>query len=66
MGLLGGEGSSTSLKRGVSDAFCPGFRWQEMYGATETGGPILAFAPPEDPFGGRLNINTDYFVVELL
>ena len=66
MGLLGGEGSSTSLKRGVSGAFGPGFRWQELYGATETGGPILAFAPPEDPFGGRLNINTDYFVVELL
>ena len=66
MGLLGGEGSSTSLKRGVSSAFGAGFRWQELYGATETGGPILAFAPPEDPFGGRLNINTEYFVVELL
>ena len=66
IGLLGGEGSSASLKRSVSDAFGPGFRWQELYGATETGGPILAFAPPEDPFGGRLNINTDYFVVELL
>ena len=66
IGLLGGEGSSTSLKRGVSSAFGAGFRWQELYGATETGGPILAFAPPEDPFGGRLNITTDYFVVELL
>ena len=66
MGLLGGEGSSTSLKCGVSSAFGSGFHWQEMYGATETGGPILAFAPPEDPFGGRLNVNTDYFVVELL
>ena len=66
MGLLGGEGSSASLKRGVSTAFGAGFRWQEMYGATESGGPVLAFAPPGDPFGGRLNINTDYFVVELL
>lgn len=66
MGLFGGEGSSASLKRSVSGAFETAFRWQEMYGATETGGPILAFAPPEDPFGGRLNINTDYFVVELL
>ena len=66
IGLLGGEGSSPSLKRSVSDAFGSGFRWQEMYGATETGGPILAFAPPEHPFGGRLNINTDYFVVELM
>ena len=44
MGLLGGEGSSASLKRGVSDTFGPGFRWQELYGATETGGPVLAFA----------------------
>ncbi len=66
MGLLGGEGSSGSLKRSVCEAFGPGFRWQELYGATETGGPILAFAPPGDPFGGRLNFNTDYFVVELL
>lgn len=66
MGLLGGEGSSPSLKRGVSRAFGSGFHWQEIYGSTETGGPILAFAPARDPFGGRLNINTDYFVVELL
>ena len=66
MGLLGGEGSSPSLKRGVSQAFGAGFRWQELYGSTETGGPILAFAPPGDPLGGRLNVNTDYFVVELL
>ena len=66
MGLLGGEGSSASLKRSVCDAFGPSFHWQEMYGATETGGPILAFAPPDDPFCDRLNVNTDYFVVELL
>ena len=66
MGLLGGEGSTPGLKRGVSNAFGAGFRWQELYGSTETGGPILAFAPPWDPFGGRLNVNTDYFVVELL
>ena len=66
MGLLGGEGSTPGLKRGVSGAFGPGFHWQELYGSTETGGPILAFAPPRDPFGGRLNVNTDYFVVELL
>ena len=49
MGLLGGEGSSPALKRGVSDAFGAGFRWQELYGSTETGGPILAFAPPGTP-----------------
>ena len=66
MGLLGGEGSSPALRRGVCDAFGSGFRWQELYGSTETGGPILAFCPPDDPFGGRLNVNTDYFVVELL
>ena len=66
MGILGGEGSSPALKRKVSDAFGERFRWQEAYGSTETGGPILAFAPPSDPYGGRLNINTRYFVVELL
>ena len=66
MGLLGGEGSSASLKRTVSNAFGAGFCWQESYGSTETGGPILAFAPPLEPFGGRLNINTAYFAVELM
>ena len=66
MGLLGGEGSSPASRRGVAAAPGPAFRWQELYGLTESGGPILAFAPPEDPFGGRLNVNTDYFVVELL
>ena len=66
MGLLGGEGSSAALRSAVARAFGAGFRWQELYGLTETGGPILAFSPPRDPFGGRLNINTDYFVVELL
>ncbi len=66
MGLVGGEGASPSLKRAVSGVFGAGFRWQELYGATETGGPVLAFAPAADPFGGRLNVNTDHFVVELL
>ena len=66
IGILGGEGASASLRERVCDAFGPGFHWQEGYGSTETGGPILAFAPPADPFGGRLNVNTDYFVVELL
>ena len=66
MDILSGEGSSPALKRNVSTAFGIGFRWQDGYGSTETGGPILAFAPPDDPIGGRLNINTRYFVVELL
>ena len=66
MGVLGGEGSSASLKRTVCEVLGEQFHWQEGYGSTETGGPVLAFAPPDDPFGGRLNVNTDYFVVELL
>ena len=66
IGFLGGEGSSRALKHNVCAALADGFRWQEGYGSTETGGPVLAFAPPCDPMGGRLNINTDYFVVELL
>lgn len=66
MGIIGGEGSSPSLKQDVSRVFGPGFRWQEAYGSTESGGPVLAFAPPNDLYGGRLNINTHYFVIELL
>jgi len=66
MGLFGGEGSSPSLRQKVCQTLGPHFRWQEAYGSTETGGPILAYAPPDDLFGGLLNVNTRYFVVEVL
>lgn len=66
MGLLGGEGATLALRREICNALGERFVWQELYGSTETGGPILAFGTPEDPFAGRLNVNTEYFVVELL
>lgn len=66
IGLVGGEGASVELRRQVVDALGPGFRWQELYGSSEVGGPTLGWTPPEDPFGGRLLIDTDEFVVELL
>jgi phenylacetate-CoA ligase len=64
MGLLGGEGASAALRRHVTDAFGGRFQWQELYGSTETAGPILGFGSPRRHDG--LEINTDYFVVELL
>jgi phenylacetate-CoA ligase len=66
MGLLGGEGASPQVRRQVVDAFGPAFRWQELYGSTETAGPILAFGDSEDRLSGCLEVNTAYFVVEIL
>ncbi|MCP3911687.1 MAG: phenylacetate--CoA ligase [Actinomycetia bacterium] len=66
MGLLGGEGSSTELRRQVVASLPDHFRWQDMYGSTETAGPILAFGDPTTRITTALNVNTDYFVVELL
>lgn len=66
MALLGGEGASPTVRRQVASAFGPGFRWQELYGSTETAGPILAFGDSEDPLSGSLEVNTQYFVVEIL
>lgn len=66
MALLGGEGASREVRRQVVEAFGPAFRWQELYGSTETAGPILAFGDSEDRLSGCLEVNTDYFVVELL
>ncbi|MCP5030047.1 MAG: phenylacetate--CoA ligase [Actinomycetia bacterium] len=67
LGLLGGEGAPPALRRQVVAGLPENFRWQDMYGSTETAGPILAFGDPTDQIsGGVLNINTDYFVIELL
>ena len=66
MGLLGGEGASRELRAQVATAFGPEFRWQELYGSTETAGPILAFGDTTDPLSGCLEVNTAYFVVEIL
>lgn len=67
IGLVGGEGASTELRAAASRQFGAWFRWQELYGASEIGGPTLGWSPPDDPVdGGRLVLDTDEFVVEVL
>ncbi len=66
MGLVGGEGASIEMRREVGRCLGESFRWQELYGASEIGGPTLGWAPPTDPLSGRLLVDTDEFVVELL
>lgn len=66
MGLVGGEGASLELRREVTRTFDHDVRWQELYGASEIGGPLLGWSPPQDPLSGRLLVDTDEFVVELL
>jgi phenylacetate-CoA ligase len=66
VGFIGGEGAAPSLRRQVIDALGGGFRWQELYGSTEAGGPILGWSPPSAPEGGRLALDTDELVVEVL
>ena len=66
IGLVGGEGASPELRREVGRCLGTGFRWQELYGASEIGGPTLGWAPPSDLLSGRLFVDTEEFVVELL
>jgi phenylacetate-CoA ligase len=66
MGLVGGEGASIEMRREVGRVLGDHFVWQELYGASEIGGPTLGWSPPTDPLSGRLLIDTDEFVVELL
>jgi phenylacetate-CoA ligase len=66
IGLVGGEGASMALRREVTRCLGHEVRWQELYGASEIGGPTLGWSPPQDPFAGRLLVDTDEFVVELL
>ncbi len=66
LAFCGGEGASASLRRQVCDAFGSRFRWQEMYGSTESGGAIVGYGSPDAGFEDGLDIGTDLFVVELL
>jgi len=63
--LVGGEGASLPLRRQAASALAS-VRWQELYGSTEVGGPTLAWSPTDDPYDGRLLVDTDEFLVELL
>ena len=65
-GFIGGEGAALTLRRQVSDALGEQFVWQELYGSTETGGPVLGYARPEAPLAGELLIDTREFIVEIL
>lgn len=65
-GFIGGEGASPALRRQVSEAIGPDFAWQEFYGSTETGGPVLGYSRPEAPVAGELLIDTQEFIVEIL
>ncbi len=66
VGFIGGECASKALRKEVIDALGGTFRWQELYGSTESGGPILGFSPSDAPYGGELLLDTEEFIVELL
>jgi phenylacetate-CoA ligase len=66
VGFIGGEGASLSLRRQVCAALGTGFRWQELYGSTETGGPVLGYARPDSPLSGQLLLDTREFIIEIL
>lgn len=66
VGFIGGECASRALRREVIEALGGEFRWQELYGSTETAGPILGFSAADAPFGGKLLLDTEEFIVELL
>jgi len=66
VGFIGGECASPSLRKEVIDALGGRFRWQELYGSTESAGPILGFSASATPHGGTLLLDTEEFVVELL
>ncbi len=66
VGFIGGEPASRSLRTQVVEAFGGTLRWQELYGSTESIGPILGFGSAQTPAGGHLLLDTEEFIVELL
>lgn len=64
VGFIGAEPADTSLRQKLVAHLPEGFRWIELYGLTETGGPAVAFAP--DPDVAELVVNTDDFLIEVL
>jgi phenylacetate-CoA ligase len=63
-GFIGAEPAETSLRQKLLSFLPSGFRWIELYGLTETGGPSVAFAP--DPDVPELELNTREFLLEVL
>jgi phenylacetate-CoA ligase len=64
IGFIGAEMAEESLRQKLLAELPDGFRWIELYGLTETGGPSVAFAP--DPAVPELEVNTREFWVEVL
>jgi phenylacetate-CoA ligase len=63
-GFIGAEPAEDSLRQQILSRLPEGFRWIELYGLTETGGPSVAFAP--DPDVPELELNTRDFWIEVL
>lgn len=63
-GFIGAEPAETALRQKLLSFLPSGFRWVELYGLTETGGPSVAFAP--DPDVPELELNTREFLLEVL
>jgi phenylacetate-CoA ligase len=64
LGFIGAEPAEPSLRRKLLERLPDGFRWIELYGLTETGGPSVACGP--DPDQAELVVNTGAFQAELL
>lgn len=64
VGFIGAEPAEQPLRDKLLSRLPNGFRWIELYGLTETGGPSVAFAP--DPSVAELALNMDDFCVEIL
>lgn len=64
LGFIGAEPAEPPLRRKLLARLPDGFRWIELYGLTETGGPSVAFAP--DPAVPELVLNTGDFRIEVL
>ena len=63
-GFIGAEIAEEPLRRKIVSQLPKGFRWVELYGLTETGGPAVACAP--DPDVPELELNTADFLIEVL
>jgi 4-hydroxymandelate synthase len=63
-GFIGAEPAEQSLRNQLRSRLPDDFRWIELYGLTETGGPSVAFAP--DPSVPELEVNTEDFWIEVL
>lgn len=64
VGFIGAEPAETAFREQLLARLPDGFRWIELYGLTETGGPAVACAP--DPDVPELVVNTNEFLVEVL